>query len=80
MELAAGIIIGFLIFAFVFALEVILAKKGTGLLQPTKRALERQFAPKGAVIQPPDEIAIARQEIMRANQEKGQDTPLEQIL
>jgi hypothetical protein len=80
LQLSVGIVIGFLLFAFIFALEVALAKKGTGLLQPAKRALETRFAPKGAVIQPPDELALARQEILRANQEKGQSTPLEQIL
>jgi sRNA-binding carbon storage regulator CsrA len=42
--------------------------------------MQRHFRPKGAVLQAPEDIAIARQEILERNREKGQDTPLEDLL
>ena len=74
-----GIVIGILICLFIFIVELRLASKGTSIISKVERPVQAQFRAKGAVIQPPDEIAIARQEIIKDNQEKGRETPLEDL-
>ena len=73
-EALIGIVSGILIRLFILLLELRLASKGTFIVKTLERAAEARFRPKGAVIQPPDEIRY-----FERRSGKGQDTQLEQI-
>jgi len=64
----------------ILVIELRLASKGTSILKTIERPVEAKFRPKGAVIAPPDELTQAREDILKENQRKGQDTPLEDLL
>lgn len=80
LEALIGIIIGIAICTFIFILDVRDSSKGTSILQTIERPVQRQFQPKGAVLEAPDDISIAQQEIIERNTQEGRDTPLEELL
>jgi hypothetical protein len=79
MMFILGLIAGIVVMIGLLVIEIYLTKVSKNL-GVAIRMVEDRLAPKGSVIEPQSDLESAREEIIRGNEEKGEDTPLEDVL
>lgn len=73
-QIILGIIIGLLIAIILLLTELVLAARGKTIIQRLYQQVEAKTKPTGWIFEPPSEADVAREQIIKRNDEQGIDT------